>query len=202
MIRDISDPEHPLSLEQLNIVQVRAAVAVAFSADVLPGAASKAVCPVPTPSPQLSKIWVDDAASRVAVEFVPTIPHCRSRRATPPHPHLGPNITTAPRLSLSRVTALQRQHAHRPLHPHQAAGNARPQTTKSNASTTETAHTRTVFQPETPCFYDSVAAVLASAIQNQRQNIQGRSPSGKLRGECSILFSETNCYRKHRSTSN
>ncbi len=81
MIRDISDPEHPLSLEQLNIVQVRAAVAVAFSADVLPVAVSKAACPVPTPSPQLSKIWVDDAASRVAVEFVPTIPHCRSRAA-------------------------------------------------------------------------------------------------------------------------
>ncbi len=25
---------------------------------------------------KLSKIWVDDCSSRVAVEFVPTIPHC------------------------------------------------------------------------------------------------------------------------------
>ncbi|NXY72701.1 MIP18 protein, partial [Glareola pratincola] len=45
LIRSINDPEHPLTLEELNVVeQVR--------------------------------VKVDDAASTVAVEFTPTIPHC------------------------------------------------------------------------------------------------------------------------------
>jgi len=45
LIRSISDPEHPLTLEQLNVTQCE-------------------------------HITVDDAASRVRVEFTPTIPHC------------------------------------------------------------------------------------------------------------------------------
>lgn len=69
LIRDISDPEHPLSLEQLNIVQARAPPHFYF---YFFAAASFTLLRV-----QLSKVWVDDANSRVAVEFVPTIPHCR-----------------------------------------------------------------------------------------------------------------------------
>jgi hypothetical protein len=69
LIRDISDPEHPLSLEQLNIVQARAPPHFCF---YLSAAASFTLLRV-----QISKVWVDDANSRVAVEFVPTIPHCR-----------------------------------------------------------------------------------------------------------------------------
>ena len=45
IIRRINDPEHPLTLEQLNVVQL-----------------------------ELCK--VDDARSRVHVDFTPTIPHC------------------------------------------------------------------------------------------------------------------------------
>lgn len=66
LIRDISDPEHPLSLEQLNIVQASPRPHLLLLLLLLR-----------VTGPQLSKIWVDDANSRVAVEFVPTIPHCR-----------------------------------------------------------------------------------------------------------------------------
>lgn len=45
LIRSISDPEHPLTLEQLNVTQC-------------------------------DHITVSDEASRVLVEFTPTIPHC------------------------------------------------------------------------------------------------------------------------------
>jgi len=44
-IRNINDPEHPLTLEQLNVVEE-------------------------------SRVTVDDAGSRVKIEFTPTIPHC------------------------------------------------------------------------------------------------------------------------------
>jgi metal-sulfur cluster biosynthetic enzyme len=45
IIRRINDPEHPLTLEQLNVVQ-------------------------------MDLINVDDAKSRVEIQFTPTIPHC------------------------------------------------------------------------------------------------------------------------------
>ena len=45
IIRRINDPEHPLTLEQLNVVQI-------------------------------DLIQVDDARSRIKVNFTPTIPHC------------------------------------------------------------------------------------------------------------------------------
>ncbi|NXE49331.1 MIP18 protein, partial [Casuarius casuarius] len=53
LIRSINDPEHPLTLEELNVVeQVRVkAISVCFQ-------------------------QVNDAESTVAVEFTPTIPHC------------------------------------------------------------------------------------------------------------------------------
>ncbi|PIA17490.1 hypothetical protein COEREDRAFT_41037 [Coemansia reversa NRRL 1564] len=44
-IRKINDPEHPLTLEQLRVINCE-------------------------------HITVDDAASRVVIEFTPTIPHC------------------------------------------------------------------------------------------------------------------------------
>ncbi len=45
LIRSINDPEHPLTLEQLNVAQLR-------------------------------HCFVDDAQSRVLIQFTPTIPHC------------------------------------------------------------------------------------------------------------------------------
>ncbi len=131
MIRDISDPEHPLSLEQLNIVQVCCAVVppsccgVVVRSTVCPlicFSSAKDVCidrsllffgSVTLAPPQLSKIWVDDANSRVAVEFVPTIPHCRSFPSVPwfhyhiPNRHLffACNCTAAPAPSSASPSA-------------------------------------------------------------------------------------------------
>ncbi|KAK2180328.1 hypothetical protein NP493_447g01029 [Ridgeia piscesae] len=45
LIRDINDPEHPLTLEELNVLES-------------------------------ANIQVDDKASRVTIQFTPTIPHC------------------------------------------------------------------------------------------------------------------------------
>ncbi|CAI2348697.1 unnamed protein product [Caenorhabditis sp. 36 PRJEB53466] len=47
LIRDINDPEHPYTLEQLNVVQE-----------------------------ELIKVFIDEEETYVQVKFTPTIPHC------------------------------------------------------------------------------------------------------------------------------
>ena len=140
LIRDISDPEHPLSLEQLNIVQARCTPRAAAAPRLLTRL-------------QLSKIWVDDANSRVAVEFVPTIPHCRWR------------VTCCVTCSTSPC-ALTAAAAQAPSSDSPSASSCRcPPLKKRNRDSLSFSET-------------AVAALPAAALQNQRQDIQRRASSG------------------------
>lgn len=86
MIRDINDPEHPLTLEQLS---------VATPNNIL---VSPPLAHATSPPPQ-----VDDKNSRIKVMFTPTIPHCSAStligltiRFDPPPPHSQPQRQAPP----------------------------------------------------------------------------------------------------------
>lgn len=94
LIRSINDPEHPLTLEELNVIQQGATVAPLRTTKCLfPASASllRSSLPIPClcfapsrsstnsqhqhPNPE-GLIEVDDKANSVRVRFTPTIPHC------------------------------------------------------------------------------------------------------------------------------
>lgn len=87
-IRDIRDPEHPHSLEALNVVRKE-------------------------------DITVDDAGSKVAVQFTPTIPHCsmatliglsikvKLMRSLPRRFKVGPFLQCFPDFDLNYTSVVQ-----------------------------------------------------------------------------------------------
>lgn len=72
-IRYLNDPEHPLTLEQLNITTVRGPGERRWACWALWSRCRCVTCSCPE---QLESVFVNNRASTVDIRFTPTIPHC------------------------------------------------------------------------------------------------------------------------------
>lgn len=80
LIRNLNDPEHPLTLEQLKVATVRRQEGQSRCwCCVVPPVDSIQLYLTPPHilSSQLDNVKVDDNRSTVRIWFTPTIPHCR-----------------------------------------------------------------------------------------------------------------------------